>query len=171
MQLELLGRVQAGGRLVEQQQGRIGGKRARDLDQPLMPVGETGNQFIGAGAEADKTQRRHRALVERVGTVADQPVAGPLGADHDVLQRGHRAEQPDVLERTAEACGRALVRRHVGDVGAVEHHFAGGRLVEAGKHVQRRGLARTVRPDQRVNAAAPDRDIDLVDGLQPAEMF
>ena len=49
--------------------------------------------------------------------------------------------------------------------------LAGGRLVEAGQHVERGGLAGAVRPDQRVNAAAPDRDIDAVDGLQAAEIF
>ena len=47
----------------------------------------------------------------------------------------------------------------------------GGRLVKAGEHVQRRGLAGTVRPDQRMNAAAPDLDIDVVDGLEATEML
>jgi hypothetical protein len=40
MQLELLARVQAGRGFIEQQQGRIGGECAGDLDQPLMPVGK-----------------------------------------------------------------------------------------------------------------------------------
>ena len=98
-------------------------------------------------------------------------VARPLGADLDVLQRGHRAEQPDVLKRTSQSGGRALMRRHVGDVGAVEDDPARRRLVEAGEHVQRRGLAGAVRPDQRVDAAAPNRDIDAIDRLQAAEIF
>ncbi len=36
----LFRRVEPRGRLVEQQQRRIAGKRARDLDQALMPVGK-----------------------------------------------------------------------------------------------------------------------------------
>ena len=63
------------------------------------------------------------------------------------------------------------MRRHIGDVGAVEHHLARGGLVEAGQHVQRRGLAGAVRPDQRVNAAAPHFDIDIIDRLEAAEIF
>ena len=49
--------------------------------------------------------------------------------------------------------------------------LAGGGLVEAGEHVQRRGLAGAVRPDQRMNAAAPDLDVDVIDGLEAAEML
>src|SRR5207344_638847 len=48
---------------------------------------------------------------------------------------------------------------------------AGGGLVETGENIQRRGLARAVRPDQGVNAAAPDLDIDVIDCLQAAEML
>ena len=151
---------------------RIGGERARDLDQSLMTIGKARDQFVGAAAEADEGQRGHRALDQRVfATFADQRVARTLGADHHILQRRHRAEQPDVLERASESGSGALMRRHVGDVGAVEHDPARGRLVETGEHIQRRGLAGAVRSDQRVNAAAPHRDIDFVDSLQAAEIL
>ena len=73
MQFELLGRVQAGRGFVEQQQRRIGGERARDLDQPLMAVGEARDQFVGAAAEADEGQRLHRALGQR-GVAALSPI-------------------------------------------------------------------------------------------------
>ena len=36
----LLGGVEAGGGLVEQQHGRVGGKRPRDLDQALVAIAE-----------------------------------------------------------------------------------------------------------------------------------
>ena len=172
MQFELLARIQAGRGLVEQQQGRIGGQRAGNLDQPLMPVGKARDQFVGAGAKADEGQGRHRALVERV--FAAWPIRVLPGRSAPITTFSSA-----VIERNSrmfwkvrpEPCGRALMRRHVGDIGAVEHHPARGRLVEAGQHVQRRGLAGAVRPDQRMNAAASDRDIDIVDGLEAAEMF
>ena len=172
MKLELFGRVQTGRGFVEQQQGRIGGERARNLDQPLMAVREARDQFVGAAAEADEGQRLHRALGQRGVTArADHRVAGTLGADLDVFQRRHRAEQADILERPSQSRRGALMRRHVGDVGAIEHDLARCRLVETRQHVERRGLARTIRPDQRMNAAAPHLDVDAIDGLEAAEIF
>src|SRR6202012_3152467 len=46
-----------------------------------------------------------------------------------------------------------------------------GRLVETGEYIQRRGLAGAVRTDQRMHAATPDRDVDIVDSLEAAEIF
>src|SRR5260221_13182 len=66
---------------------------------------------------------------------------------------------------------RAMMRRHVGDVGAIEHNPAGCRLVEAGENVERRGLAGAVRANQRMNAAALDLDIDAIDRFEAAEIF
>ena len=172
VQFELFAGIQPGGGFIEQQQGRIGGERARDLDQPLMAIGKAGDQLVGPRPQPDKGQRRHRTLRQRITAAgAGQGIARPLGADHHVLQRGHRAEQPDILKRPPQPRGGPQMRRHVGDVGAVEHHLAGGGLVEAGQHVQRRGLAGTVRPDQGMDTAPPDLDIDIVDRFQAAEIF
>ena len=44
-----------------------------------------------------------------------------------------------------------------------------GRRIDAGQHVHHRALAGAVRPDQPVDAAARDRQIDLVERLQAAE--
>ena len=69
--------------------------------------------------------------------------------DHDVLERRHRLEQADVLERA----------RHAGPVTrsgasavmslAVERDLAAGRLVEPGQHVEERRLAGAVGADDR----------------------
>ena len=101
---QLLGRVEAGRGLVEQQQRRVGGERTGNLDQPLMAVGEARDQLVGAAAQSDEVERGHRALGQSASSpFADQRIAGPLGADHDILQRRHRAEQANVLECAAEA--------------------------------------------------------------------
>jgi len=172
VQVELFGRVEAGRGLVEQQQRRIGGERAGNLNQALMAVGEARDQFVGTRAEADEGERLHRALGQRgIAALADHGVAATLGADLDVFERGHRAEQADVLERAAEAGGGAQMWRLVGDVGAVEYDPARSRLVETGEHVQRRGLAGAVGSDQRMHAAAPHRHVDAVDRFQAAEIF
>ena len=63
--------------------------------------------------------RRAQPVLARL----DQRVAVALGADHDVLERGHRAEQADVLERAREPGDGALVRGQRGDVDAVDEDF------------------------------------------------
>ena len=61
-QFLLLGRVQPGGRLVEQQQVGRPGQRAGDLDVALMAVGERADRQPGLAAQADEIERRQRAL-------------------------------------------------------------------------------------------------------------
>ena len=61
-----LGRVHAGGGLVEQQQARLGGQRAGDLDQPLLAVGQAGGRLVRGGVEADQPQRVHGASPRRL---------------------------------------------------------------------------------------------------------
>ena len=56
-QLDLLGGVHAGGRLVEKQQLGIGGKSPSDLDQPLLAIGQGGHRPIGQVLDADHCQR------------------------------------------------------------------------------------------------------------------
>ena len=56
-----------------------------------------------------------------------------------------------------------------GELGAVEGDRALGRDVQAGDHVEERGLAGAVGPDERDDAAARDGEVDVVDGQQAAE--
>jgi hypothetical protein len=56
------------------------------------------------------------------------------------------------------------MRRHGGDVGAVEQNAPGGGFLEAGDQPQRRGLPASRRPEQRKELAAGNRQVDIVDG-------
>ena len=120
----LLAGVEARGGFVEQQHRRVGRERARDLDQALMAVGEARNGLVGAAPQPDEVERGAGAALQRAVTGLDQRVAVALGADHDVLQRGHRAEQADVLKRAREPGAGALVRGQGGDVDAVDEDRA-----------------------------------------------
>jgi len=64
-----------------------------------------------------------------------------------------------------------LMRRHLGHVGADRGSPGPRGLIEAGEHVQRRGLAGAVRADQRVKRRTLDLDIDIIDRLEAAEIF
>ena len=78
-------------------------------------------------------------------------------ADEHVLERRHRREQADVLERPRHPAREDPVRPHVGDVAALEEDAPRRRPVEAGEHVEERGLARAVRPDDRDDRLLRDR--------------
>src|SRR4029079_10229693 len=91
--------------------------------------------------------------------------------DEDVLERGHVLEEADVLERAADAARRDRMRRLAGDVLAEERDPARGRLVDPGEHVEERRLAGTVRADQRDDLLSRDREVDVVDGDEAAELL
>ena len=69
-----------------------------------------------------------------------------------------------------------MIRRHEQAARGIAHHAVAdadapaGVLLEAGDHAQRRGLAAARRPEQRDELAALDRQIDVVDGDDFAEM-
>src|SRR5207253_2182948 len=59
-QFDLLLRVHSGGRLVEQQQARLGGQRPRDLEAALIAVGQVfglKTLFVGEAEELEKFLR------------------------------------------------------------------------------------------------------------------
>ena len=164
--------VKAGGGLVEQQDRGVRRQRARDLDETLMAITEARDRLVGAARPARRSRaRRARVDGARRVTACDERIAAAFGADHDIFQRGHRAEQANVLERAREASDGALVRGERGHVDAVDENCARRRTIEPGHHIERRRLSAAVRADQPMQAAAPHLKIDSVDGHQPAEIL
>ena len=121
-----LGRVHAGGRLVEQQQSRLGGQGAGDLHQPLLPVGQAGGRRVRRAVQADEPQRVHgaqpgglllAALPGQAEAAGDEPgLLVPVAADEDVLEHVHVLEDAQVLEGAGHAQAGAGRRRLVRDV-------------------------------------------------------
>ena len=95
-------------------------------------------------------------------------VAG-VAAHHDVLQRRHLREEPDVLERARDAEVVDLVRLGAGDLLALEPDLALGRGVDAGHRVEAGRLAGAVGADQAEDLAAADLEVDVVEGHDAAE--
>ena len=178
LQLDLLLRVEAGRRLVEHQEARLGDHAARDLQAPLVPVRQRARRPVRDRRQPHPVEPHGRAF-ERflLGTAirgrreqAGQQPRLHLAVlrDEQVLDDGQRLEQADVLER-AQALQRDLVARQPANRVAVEHDVAAGRLVEAADAVEHRGLARAVRPDDREHLIATHVEIDPVHREQPAE--
>jgi hypothetical protein len=158
---------------------RLARQRAGDFQALERAVIErTGRPLRGVG-EADAIERRARRLARRLVLPGDRgPMhqvsedAGALvavTADHDVLQHRHLRENLQVLERARQPAPRQPVGRKAG------HRFAGKaddavlRRVDAGNYIDQRGLARTVRADNREHLAGRDRNADPVDGAHAAE--
>ena len=55
-----LGGIQAGGRLVDQQQLRLGRKRAREFQHALLAVGERAREHVAPRRQPDEGQQLHR---------------------------------------------------------------------------------------------------------------
>ena len=61
------------------------------------------------------------------------------------------------------------MRGLAGDVGAVEHHAAAARRIEAGEQIEQRGLAGAVRADDGEDLGGLDLERYAVDGFDAAE--
>ena len=112
-ELRRLLRVHPRRRLVEEQELRLGGERAGDLEPALVTVGQRAGAVVVAPRQAAVAEQLPGALV-RLGLLAldtrrleDRPEDARLQAgvhsDEDVLDRGHLLEEPDVLERPPHA--------------------------------------------------------------------
>ena len=159
-----LGRVQPRQHLVQQQQPGPGGQRARQL-QALAPAhGQVGGGLVQLRAQVDAA-RDGLGGRQRVGP----PRQAQVRADGDVLAHGLRAEGLHDLEGARHAQARGALRRHAGDVPAVEQHLALVRAQKTRQQSEQRGLARAVGTDQRADAAGWHRQADVLHGLQAAE--
>ena len=122
--------VHPGGRLVQQQQGRVGAEGPGDLQAALVAVRQVLAELIVLALEADERQElagplRGRDLLTAVARRREQRVdPGRLEPrvhpDEDVLERRHVREEPDVLERAAKPGHDHVVR-----AGAAEDAEAG----------------------------------------------
>ena len=152
-----LGRVHAGGGLVEREQLGLGRERAGDLEPPLVAVGEMLGEIVGALGDAD-------VLEQLVGRASRSPPPRPacprrarsrrrhaglrahVAADHHVLQRrqvlrtGRMFWNVRAMPRSATSLGFS---RSSGSPSKV--NVAAVRLIDAGQHVEQRRLAGAVR--------------------------
>ena len=117
---DLVGR-QAGGRLVQQQEGRAQHQRAGDLHEAQLAVLQPVGAHRGERLQPDDRQRQHRRVAQHgfVAPVARQrqqrfderAVAVDGAADHDVLQHRGLADDARGLEGAGDPHVRAPVAR------------------------------------------------------------
>ena len=142
----------------------------------FRPYGSSTAVDLHDVGQADVVDQRQRALVELVEHAARAPeveraAALALQRDAHVLQHREMRKHRRDLERAHHAEPRHLGRRLRGDVGALVGDAAPRRLQELGQQVEAGGLAGAVRPDQRVDGAALDPQVDAVDGDEAGEFL
>jgi hypothetical protein len=179
LDLVRLVRVQSRRRLIQQQQPRLGGERARDLEAleravrqavgaRVRPARETHGVEEGAGGLAARAlgARERRQAQQRAGEAAAlvQPASG-----HDVLERAHVEEDLRRLESAPDAGGGELMRRAAGQVCGSKPDPACVRAVDPGEQVEQRRLAGAVGADDRVHRAGLDRELDVLHRVHAAE--
>ena len=145
----------------------LGGERQRDLEEPLLAVGEFAGRPVADRAEPQREQDRV-SLLDRVGIGRQLPPPGPGVAapladrERHRLERAEMREQGVDLEGAHEAALDPLLRPERRDVVRSPSRIgpASG-LQHAGHQVDERGLAGAVRPDQRVAHAVRQIELDV----------
>ena len=146
--------VHAGGRLVEEQQGRVGQQRHREPQPLLLTAGALGHLAVGDAGDPGVARTSSTGL--RVGEQA-----GGVGHRLPDLRSLIR---PPVCITADEAAGDGLPRLQA------EHaHLAGRGPRQPEHHVDGRGLAGAVRPEEGDDLALLELEVDAAHGLDLAE--
>ena len=156
--------VHAGGRLVEQREGRLQGERPGDADTALIAIGKAVAAVLGLFRKAHPVEDFARLLP---GRPARKPAADC--GDRKVLLHRHRPEETRRLETAADTGLGDLAGRELGNVDAVEADAAAGRALEAAQDIDHGRLAGAVRADQAEHFAAPDLQVDPAQGPDAAK--
>ncbi len=152
------GGVQAGRRLVEQEQARLADEGAGDAQPLAHAVRVAADLVLGAVAEVDRLER----LLD----------AGPGVA---AVEAGEQLEVAPAAQVRIEAGRLDEPRDPLEGAGALAHRVApeqlgatGRRADQAQEHPQRRGLPGPVGPEVAVDVAGLHRQVDAVDGGEVA---
>ena len=157
-------RVDAGERLVQQDDLGIGDQAAGDLQPPALAAGERDGARLAEPVDVELLEQLVAAPVPRAAVDAQH-----LHHAQQVLLDGELAEDARFLGQVAHAAvAGAAVHGPVGDVDAVEHDLAGVGLDHAAGHAEAGGLAGPVGAQQPDDLAAVDLEIDAVDDAAAA---
>ena len=165
-QLARLGGGEHGGGLVEDQCSRPPSQHPQDLDPLLLADRELPDLRLRIDPQPELV---HQAVGARHQLAAGDARRGRVPSEVDVLRHGHRRDEPEVLVHHPDAGGDGLgggvelVRR------SVDLDVAGVGAVDAGEDVAQRRLAGAVLPEQRVDLAAAQLEVDVAKRPDPVE--
>ena len=101
------GDAEAGHRLVEQQQLRLGRERDREFELALLAMAQFGHQHVGALAEPDAlsappARLAQMLLLARIAPEAERVAVMRLRRERDIVERGEIRQQRGDLERARQ---------------------------------------------------------------------
>ena len=175
--LVLQGRIDAGGRLVEQHEPWFGHQRAADFQKLLLAARQRGGGIVDQVIEPEEARRRPRPLGQLGFALARRPRAQnrlPQGLarlvaaiEHEVLEHRQPGKAARHLEGAHQPAPAHGIGRQPRDLPTVETNRACVRRHQAGDHVEQRRLARPVGPDQPGDAARRHGKIDARSTSRP----
>ena len=148
------------GRLVEDEDPRPAEQRAQDLDALLHADGDVLDDGVGVDGEPVAVRQLAHARGGRL-EVEEHALARLVG-QHDVLGHGHDRDEHEVLVDHADPEVDGLERRVDGDGPAVDADLALVGRVEPVEDAHQRRLAGAVLPEQRVDLAGLQVEVDRV---------
>ena len=163
-------------RLIEQHQLGIERQGGGDFERALAAIGQFHRHRFGEGREVHRRQQRHRAVIQLVKGLLRFPEMKrgtelALQADAHILQHRKTRKRRGNLKRAHDAAPRNLRGFFTGDINAIEMDRARRRRVKMREQIEGRGLARAIGPDQRMDRAALDLEINVADGDEAFELF
>ena len=173
--------IQPGGGLVKQQERRLGGQSARNLEHALHAERQVAGAIVRMRAEAHVAKKAAGVRFDG-GFLGSRPpgsqhrgyqsrVRAAVPARHDVFQHRHVGKQLEILESARDAEAHDFVGLKDVDALPGEPDLTPVRALEARDQVDERGLSGAVRADDRLDAAARDAKAHAVHRLEPAEGF
>ena len=150
-------------RLVEHEELRACHQRATDRQHLLLAAGERPGELFRTLFQTRKELIDARDV--RWNTGAILPCVGP---HHQIVEDDHSRKEASALRGVADPDAHDIVRRHRGDVLSIEDDASGRGVVETRDRPQRRGLAGSVRADQRDDLSGIDAEGDAAEGLDPS---
>ena len=154
--------VNACERLVQQDEGRVGGQGAADLEAPPFSPGEGVGGLPGDVTDAE--------LVEQLtGARMALPRRHPAALQHGqhVLLGGEAAEDARLLRQVPDSLAGPHVHGEAGDVVLVQEDVATVGAGQPDHHVERRGLARAVRAEQPHHLPRADVEVHVLNDDAP----
>ena len=147
-------RVESRGRFVEDDEVGIVDEGLREPDAALHALGELAHGARPRVAEADHLDELLRALLPVTGVEREE-----VAEEIERLARAEIAVEVALLGQVADArLGLHVARRF-----AEDGDLALGRVEQAEQHLDGRGFAGTVRPEQPEHLAAAHLEVDVVD--------
>ncbi len=148
-------RIDAAGRLIEQDELRLGHHHRRELEQFALTVRERAAQQAGDRGDVHGREHVHgsSALIVPLASRDECAKSRTPHRHEHVLQRGQTREDSRQLKGAADAETVDSIRSESGDRLPLEAHVTGILGEEPGDEVEDRGLSGSVRSDEPGDAA------------------